>query len=63
MTVSTIANCESIPNRNSIEKNNIDQTMETGIWDNPSGMTMNARPNGIQIKSTQQQQQMESQMN
>lgn len=44
MTVSTIANWESIPRRKSIAKNIIDQRMESGIWDNPSGITMKAKP-------------------
>lgn len=51
MTVSTIANCESIPKRNNIAKNNTDHTIETGILDSPSGMTINAKPNAIQTIS------------
>ncbi len=44
MTVSTIANWESIPKRKSIAKNNILHKIDNGICERPSGMTMNAKP-------------------
>lgn len=44
MTVSTMANCESIPNRNNMVKNSTDHNNDIGIRERPSGMTINAKP-------------------